>query len=79
MAYHHIRSWRRHQDWTKALHKREMDREVKPGSKDTYDNLHQYSKNKIGNSSQKEPYYGKKINERKQYDSLTEQEKIYTI
>lgn len=47
MAYHHIRSWRRHQDWTKALHKRRLDREVLPDSRDTYDNLHQYSKNKL--------------------------------
>ena len=73
MAYHHIRSWRRHQDWTKALHKRQLDREVKPGSKDTYDNLHQYSKNKINNTSPR----NHKISELKQQESLAEQESTF--
>ena len=75
------RAEKRHNDWKKAIRKRRIDRFLdgtSPYRQDYYDNLHQYSKNKIGNSSQRESYYGKKINERKQYDSLTEQEKTYT-
>lgn len=46
--YHHIRSWRRHINWVKAIRKRRIDRAICPSfSKDLYDNLHQYSKNKI--------------------------------
>lgn len=42
-------SERRHNNWKKAIRKRRIDRE-KDGTnnhKDWYDNLHQYSKNKI--------------------------------
>lgn len=77
MAYHHVRSWRRHQNWRKALQKRNLDREVEPNSKDTYDNLHQYSKNKINNSSTRNPYYGEKINNRRQLESFSEQERSF--
>ncbi len=41
---------KRHNDWKKAIRKRKIDREVQgtAGSQhDLYDNLHQYSKNKI--------------------------------
>lgn len=77
MAYHHIRSWRRHQDWRKALYKRKMDRELEPNSTDTYDNLHQYSKNKINGSNSKTKYYGLKIGEQRQLEDLKEQEQFY--
>lgn len=36
---------RRHNDWTKAIRKRRIFREQE--NSDRYDNLHQYSKNKI--------------------------------
>ena len=40
---------KRHMDFTKAIRKRRIDRETKPADweHDWYDNLHQYSKNKI--------------------------------
>ena len=39
---------KRHNDWKKAIRKRRIDREHNPSSiHDWYDNLHQYSKNKI--------------------------------
>ena len=43
------RAYTRDMAWRKALHKRKLDKEVfiHLGSNLTYDNLHQYSKNKI--------------------------------
>ena len=43
------RAERRHDDWTKAIRKRNIDRDLQSSSfcYDWYDNLHQYSKNKI--------------------------------
>ena len=40
---------KRHNDYKKAIRKRRIDRETKPSGweHDWYDNLHQYSKNKI--------------------------------
>ena len=40
---------KRHNDYKKAIRKRRIDRETKPSrwEHDWYDNLHQYSKNKI--------------------------------
>ena len=39
---------KRHNDWKKAIRKRRIDRERNPNDiHDWYDNLHQYSKNKI--------------------------------
>lgn len=40
---------KRHNDYIKALRKRRIDRETAPREwgRDWYDNLHQYSKNKI--------------------------------
>ena len=40
---------KRHNDYKKAIRKRRIDREIKPSGweHDWYDNLHQYSKNKI--------------------------------
>lgn len=39
---------KRHNDWKKAVRKRRIDRERDPrDTHDYYDNLHQYSKNKI--------------------------------
>jgi len=40
---------KRHNDWKKAIRKRRIDRERdnSENHKDYYDNLHQYSKNKI--------------------------------
>ena len=39
---------KRHNDWKKAIRKRRIDRERDPNdTHDWYDNLHQYSKNKI--------------------------------
>ena len=40
---------KRHNDWKKALRKRRIDREITSPvfNTDLYDNLHQYSKNKI--------------------------------
>ena len=42
------RAEKRHNDWKKAIRKRRIDRERDPNdTHDWYDNLHQYSKNKI--------------------------------
>lgn len=40
---------KRHNDWWKAIRKRNLDRELdnSPNHSDWYNNLHQYSKNKI--------------------------------
>ena len=41
---------KRHNDYKKAIHKREIDRDINGANiffHDWYDNLHQYSKNKI--------------------------------
>ncbi len=41
---------KRHNDWIKAIRKRNIDRQYQNGSvydRDYYDNLHEYSKNKI--------------------------------
>lgn len=40
---------KRHNDWKKAIRKRNIDRKLdsSPNHKDWYNNLHQYSKNKI--------------------------------
>ena len=40
---------KRHNDWKKAIRNRNIDRELdsSPNHKDWYNNLHQYSKNKI--------------------------------
>lgn len=42
----HSCNWLRVKGWHKAIRKRRLDRELAPGE-DFYDNLHQYSKNKI--------------------------------
>lgn len=45
------RAERRHNDWTKAIRKRKIVKEVYPSLSgedwEYYDNLHQYSKNKV--------------------------------
>lgn len=41
------RAERRHNDWHKAIRKRRIDRATSCDGRDWYDNLHQYSKNKI--------------------------------
>lgn len=43
------RAEKRHNDWKKAIRKRRIDRDtqISDTSSDWYDNLHQYSKNKI--------------------------------
>lgn len=38
---------KRHNDWKKAIRKRDIVRDVYRFDRDWYDNLHQYSKNKI--------------------------------
>lgn len=38
---------KRHNDWMKAIRKRRLDRTIYGNTRDWYDNLHQYSKNKI--------------------------------
>lgn len=45
----HDRAYLRAKSWSKAIRKREIDRATAPYSwhQDYYDNLHQYSKNKI--------------------------------
>lgn len=45
----HPTAEKRHNDFKKAIRKRRIDRETKPSGweHDWYDNLHQYSKNKI--------------------------------
>ena len=40
------RAEKRHNDWRKAIRKRNIDRDIHNGP-DWFDNLHQYSKNKI--------------------------------
>ena len=46
MAYHHNRAWRRHIDWHHAIRKRNIVKYVY-WSEEWYDNLHQYSCNKV--------------------------------
>lgn len=45
----HTTAEKRHNDWKKAIRKREIDRNTQGSShrQDMYDNLHQYSKNKV--------------------------------
>ena len=78
---------KRHNDWVKAIRKRRIDRELK-GTRhhlDWYDNLHQYSKNKIHCSCPfcraktakgKTPWSGGKnwsINDEKRIDEMKDQ------
>lgn len=42
----HTRAWVRAKTWVKARKKRNIDR-IDSNSEDCYDNLHQYSKNKV--------------------------------
>ena len=57
---------KRHNDYKKAIRKRKIDRETSPKcwSHDWYDNLHQYSKNKIHCSC---PMCAAKTNNRGRY------------
>lgn len=41
------RAEKRHNDWKKAIRKREISRKVYRLNQDWYDNLHQFSKNKV--------------------------------
>jgi len=41
------RAEKRHNDWKKAIRKRKIVKEVYCWNNELYDNLHQYSKNKI--------------------------------
>lgn len=41
------RAEKRHNDWKKAIRKRDITKNVYRLNSDWYDNLHQYSKNKI--------------------------------
>lgn len=47
----HDRAWTRAKSWSHAIKKRQLDKELTPAldgeQKLLYDNLHQYSKNKI--------------------------------
>lgn len=46
----HTTAEKRHNDWKKAIRKRQIDRDTQGSScykQDMYDNLHQYSKNKV--------------------------------
>ena len=46
----HTTAEKRHNDWKKAIRKRQIDRDTQGSSHhkhDMYDNLHQYSKNKV--------------------------------
>ena len=46
----HTTAEKRHNDWKKAIRKRKIDRNTQGSSAvkhDLYDNLHQYSKNKV--------------------------------
>lgn len=78
---------KRHNDYVKAIRKRRIDRELDGGSiyhHDWYDNLHQYSKNKIHcscpmcatktNNKGKYAYYGGTMNwsihDRRQLDEM---------
>lgn len=59
---------KRHNDYVKAIRKRRIDRETSPlyWNHDWYDNLHQYSKNKIHCSC---PWCTAKTNNRGRYGS----------
>lgn len=45
----HDKAWKRKQDYQKALHKQQVAHDVL--DRDVFDNLHEYSKNKVFNSS----------------------------
>lgn len=75
----HTHAWKRHKDWTKALRKQHI---IQASGFDYYNNLHQYSKNKIHCSCPMCRPYGlnkgnqeerKKLSERKQEMALQDQ------
>ena len=85
----HDRAYLRAKSWSKAIRKRNIDRDTKPVHSpwpDYYDNLHEYSKNKIfcscpmcsaktnvGSGSGK----NWKISDRKKIESLENQDEEY--
>lgn len=58
------RAWRRKKDWSKARRKRRLCLDGHWDHKDWYDNLHQYSKNKIHCSC---PMCSEKTRDRRTY------------
>ena len=77
----HDRAYLRAKSWSKAIRKRNIDRDTKPAHAswpDYYDNLHEYSKNKIHCSC---PMCSEKTNNRGRYGSrrvwpITDQKRI---
>lgn len=78
---------KRHNDYKKAIRKREIDRDINGASiffHDWYDNLHQYSKNKIfrnyrqssktNNRGNYGPSMNWKLHDRRQLDDLDYEE-----
>lgn len=71
---------KRHNDFTKAIRKRNLDRALSPGvyHHDWYDNLHQYSVNKIHCScplcSAKTGRDGRTIRDQRRYDEMDYEE-----
>ena len=83
----HDRAYLRAKSWSKAIRKRNIDRDTKPAHAswpDYYDNLHEYSKNKIhcscpmcqaktnGKNSWSGPSKNWKISDRRKIESLNE-------
>ena len=74
---------KRHNDFKKAIRKRNIDREVRQFTdKDWYDNLHQYSKNKIHCScplccakTDRNAKEGNPIPDRRKIEAMDDQEK----
>ena len=67
----HTTAEKRHKDFAKAIRKRRIERERNPSSHcDQYDNLHQYSKNKINCPGSN----GKCMRDKRKQDNLDSEE-----
>lgn len=69
---------KRHNDWTKAIRKYRIDHETSPTTNNYYDNLHQYSKNKIHCSCPLCRFVGKTMQDRRRQEEMDyEEEELY--
>ena len=71
----HTRQENRTNDWKHAIRKRKIARAVYHSDKDYYDNLHQFSKNKIHCSCPDCQGVGEKISNQRRIEQLESQKK----
>ena len=69
----HTRQETRANTWKHAIRKRKIARAIYHSDKDYYDNLHQYSKNKIHCSCPDCQGVGKKVSERRKINYMEDQ------